>query len=163
MKKILIPLFLLLSLSLSASPEFGYSLSPVGVSLPSGNYGGLNAAFIFAPSGEKHYGDITLSVDLAPTDPYFEGVMLSVSTPLFRVLNHPFSWAFSNPVVWAPVLGAGVQYRLGNEWNVFFSLSPFVFQEVHFVYELLSPFASYSITHESWGWGIYVFRFSYFF
>ena len=128
MKKILIVIILFLSMALGASPTVGYSLAPVGVSLPSGNYGGLNAAFIFAPAGEKHFADITLSVELAPTHPYFEGVMLSLSTPLFRFLDHPFNWAFSNPTMWA----------------------------------LLSPFASYSITAKDWGWGIYIFRFSYF-
>ena len=162
MKKILIVIILFLSMALSASPTVGYSLAPVGVSLPSGNYGGLNVAFIFAPAGEKHFADIALSVELAPTHPYFEGVMLSLSTPLFRLLDHPFNWAFSNPTMWAPVVSAGVQYRIGNEWNARIGLSPLSFQSVNFVYELISPFASYSITAKDWGWGIYIFRFSYF-
>ena len=88
--------------------------------------------------------------------------MLSLSTPLFRLLDHPFNWAFSNPTMWAPVVSAGVQYRIGNEWNARIGLSPLSFQSVNFVYELLSPFASYSITAKDWGWGIYIFRFSYF-
>ena len=164
MKRFIILLMLLpLALSLPAAPTAGYSLAPVGVSLPSGSYGGLTCSVIFSPAGEKHFGDVSLSVDLAPTAPYFEGVALTLSTPVFRSIGHPFDWAFNNKTVWAPVLSAGVQYRLGDEWNVVMGLAPFSFQSTHFVYEFLSPLAFYSVTCSEWGWGIYIMRFSYFF
>lgn len=164
MRRLLFLIAVIFSLSsLAAAPSFGYSLAPVGVSLPSGSYGGITASVIFAPSGESHFGDIALSVDLAPAYPFFEGVSLVVSTPVFRAFRHPFEWAFNNDVVWAPVINAGGQYRLGNEWNVLLGLSPFVFQSTHFVYEFLSAYASYTIDLDKWGWGLYIFRFSYFF
>ena len=163
MRKILIIALLVLSCSLYASPTFGYSLAPVGVSLPAGNYGGLTTALIFSPMGEKHYLDVSVSVDLAPTDPYFEGVSFSLSSPVFRTLRHPFNWAFINPSVWAPTLSAGMQYRPGSEWCVMMGFAPFSFQSTHFVYEFLSPFAIYAITDSQWGWGLYIMRFSYFF
>ena len=164
MRKIVIALSLLmLSLPVFASPSFGYSLAPVGAATPTGHYGGLTISAIFSPAKELHTGDISVSVDLSPVSPFFEGVTMSVSSPLFILLNHPFPWIFSNQVLWAPTMMAGAQYRLGNEWSIVFGLSPFTFQDTHFVYEFLSPYALYSFTSEKWGWGMYVMRFSYFF
>ena len=164
MRKILIAAVLLLSSSfLAASPSFGYSLAPVGVVTPSGSYGGLSISAIFAPYDEAHAGDIAVTVDLSPVKPFFEGVSMTFSSPVFRLLEHPFSWAFTNSVVWAPVFTAGVQYRLGNEWNMLVGFAPLAFQDTHFVYEFFSPFAIYSIKADEWGWGCYILRFSYFF
>ena len=155
-------LFIMSTLPIS-SAALGYSLAPVGVMSPSAEYGGLTASFIFSPYEDVHAGDISISVDLAPVEPFFEGVSVAVSSPLFLTSDHPFSWAFSNPVLWAPRLSAGAWYRLGGSWEVMAGLAPFAFQDTHFIYEFLSPFALYSITAERWGWGMYVMRFSYFF
>ena len=164
MRKILIAAVLLLSSSfLAASPTFGYSLAPVGAVTPSGSYGGLSISAIFAPYDEAHAGDIAVTVDLSPVKPFFEGVSMTFSSPVFRLLEHPFSWAFTNSVVWAPVFTAGVQYRLGNEWNMLVGFAPLAFQDTHFVYELLSPYILWSISDGTLGWGLYVMRFSYFF
>ena len=166
MRKAILILLLLLSISaLPAAPSFGYSLSPVGVSFPSSSYGALSLSAVLAPTGDVHAGDITLSVDLSPVKPFFEGVSLLISMPVFRLLDHPFDWAFTNSVIWAPSISAGVQYRLGNEWNVLMGFSPLSFQDTAFIYEFLSPFAAYSYSGEDsgWGWGMYVMRFAYFF
>ena len=96
-------------------------------------------------------------------DKFFEGVSMTFSSPVFRLLRHPFSWVFTNSVLWAPVFTAGVQYRLGNEWNMIVGFAPLAFQDTHFVYEFFSPFAIYSIEADEWGWGCYILRFSYFF
>lgn len=164
MKKLVIAAILILSSSfLAASPAFGYSLAPVGVVTPSGSYGGLSISAIFAPYDEAHAGDIAVTVDLSPVKPFFEGVSMTFSSPVFRLLRHPFSWVFTNSVLWAPVFTAGVQYRLGNEWNMIVGFAPLAFQDTHFVYEFFSPFAIYSIEADEWGWGCYILRFSYFF
>ena len=164
MRKLFIAFLLLLaSSSLFAAPSFGYSLAPVGAMTATGNYGGLTISAIFSPSKELHTGDISVSVDLSPVTPFFEGVKMNVSTPLFILLDHPFPWIFSNQVLWAPTLMAGAQYRLKNDWSLLFGIAPFTFQDTHFVYEFLSPYAIYSFTSEKWGWGMYVMRFSYFF
>ena len=163
MRKIQIVIVLLASFNLHSAPAFGYSLAPVGVVTPSGSYGGLTASFIFSPYPDVHAGDIRIGVDLSAVYPFFESASLLMSMPVFSTPENPFSWAFMNPVLWTPSISLGVQYRLHNEWNMILGLSPLAFRDSHFIYEALSPFALYSILSGEWGWGIYVFRFSYFF
>ena len=164
MRKAILILLLLLSISaLPAAPSFGYSLSPLGASTPSGSYGGLSASLILSPDKDLHIGDIRVQVDLSPTKPFFEGVSAWASSPVFSLLDHPFGWAFSNPVLWTPTLSAGIQYRLGGEWSIVGGFAPLAFQDTHFVYELLSPYILWSISDGTLGWGLYVMRFSYFF
>ena len=112
---------------------------------------------------DLHIGDIRVQVDLSPTKPFFEGVSAWASSPVFSLLDHPFGWAFSNPVLWTPTLSAGIQYRLGGEWSIVGGFAPLAFQDTHFVYELLSPYILWSISDGTLGWGLYVMRFSYFF
>ncbi len=164
MKKLAALSIVILSLfQLHSSPSFGYSLSPLGASTPSGSYGGLSASLILSPDKDLHIGDIRVQVDLSPTKPFFEGVSAWASSPVFSLLDHPFGWAFSNPVLWTPTLSAGIQYRLGGEWSIVGGFAPLAFQDTHFVYELLSPYILWSISDGTLGWGLYVMRFSYFF
>ena len=162
-RKGLILLLLLLPMCLFSAPSFGYSLAPVGVTTPSGSYGGLTVAIIFSPFPEVHAGDLHLSADFSPVPPFFESAALTLSLPLLSTLRNPFSWAFSNPVLWTPTLTVGAQYRMRDEWNLLLGFSPFAFQDKHFIYEAIAPFAVYSILYKNWGWGMYIFRFSYFF
>lgn len=164
MKKLLIVLLILLSsIPIFSSVSFGYSLAPVGAMTPTGNYGALTISAVFSPYKETHIGDIELSADISPVYPFFEGARAKLSTPVFMLLDHPFEWAFSNPIIWSPLLSVGAEYRLMNEWSITMGLSPFAFQSTHFIYEFLSPYAIYSITSDKWGWGMYVVKFSYFF
>ena len=156
-------LLALLSLPIAAEPSFGYSLAPVGSFMESRSYGALTLSAIFSPDKELHAGDVELSVDISPVFPFFEGASLKVSTPLFQTTGHPFGWAFANTVLWAPSVNVGVRYRPDNEWDAVVGCAPFAFEDTQFIYEFFSPYAVYSLTEESWGWGMYVLRFSYFF
>ena len=164
MKKILLAVIILLSaFNIFSSASFGYSLAPVGAMTPTGNYGALTISAIFSPYKETHIGDMELAIDLSPVYPFFESARARIQSPVFLLLHHPFSWMFHNSVIWSPLLSFGAEYRLRNEWSITMGLSPFAFQNTHFIYEFFSPYAIYSITSDKWGWEMYIMRFSYFF
>ena len=84
---------------------------------------------------------------------------LVVSTPILSTVDHPFNYFFSNKVLWQPTAGVGVQYRAGNEWRLMAQLSPFAFQDMSFMYEILSPYVSMDFNGD-FGWGITIMKFS---
>ncbi len=146
-----------------SSPAIGYSLAPVGELSPNEPYGALNIALFFSPDREIHAGDVEMSVDLSPYGHVFQAANLRISTPVFATTDHPFNVLFPNTMLWAPKVSLGGQYRMPDEWNILLGIAPFSFQDTNFVFEFFSPYALYSITEDSWGWGMYVLRFSYFF
>ena len=162
-RKAMILLLLAASLAVQAAPSVGYSLAPVGSYMPSRSYGALTVSVIFSPDRDMHVGDIEIAADISPVHPFFEGALLRLSTPMFQTTEHAFGWMFPNTMLWAPSVNAGVRYRLYDEWDVIAGIAPFLFRDNQFSYEFFSPYVSYSVTEESWGWGMYVLRFSYFF
>ena len=165
MKRFPVLILILISLAMpaAAKPAVGYSIAPVGEMGANGSFGALNLAFMVSMESSVHAGDIELSVDLSPYGKVFQGADLRVSTPLFAVTDHPFNVLFPNTMLWAPKVSLGGQYRMPDEWNILLGIAPFSFQDTNFVFEFFSPYALYSITEDSWGWGMYVLRFSYFF
>ena len=165
MKRILILLaaLLLSSSFLFASPAFGYSIAPVGERDGDSSYGGLALSFSFSPSREKHIADMDAEVHLSLSDPYFNGVLLRLSSPLFLTTDHVFGNMFPNKVCWGIRLSAGIQYRLRDRFNLILGVSPLWFADTDFTYEFFSPYAVYSFADSKWGFGMYILRFSYFF
>ena len=142
--------------------SFGYSLAPVGQFSGSEPYGGLTASAIVSFSPD-HAGDIELSADFTPYGTFFESARIQVSLPMFLLTDHVFNALFPNPVVWSPRIGTGFQYRMGGEFNLIVSVSPFAFHDKAYSFEFFSPYALYEILESRWGWGIYVMKFSCFF
>ena len=91
--------------------------------------------------------------------PVFRGVNLTLSTPIYQTVDHPFNYVFSNVVLWQPTIGLGMEYRRWNEVRAMVEISPFVFQDAAFMYEILSPYISFDF-NGNWGWGITVMKFS---
>lgn len=160
MKKI-ICLFsvLLISLTLFAAIGGGYSISPVGEKFGEESFGGASLSFYFSPTGLRNIGKVEADVLLSLDKSVFRGVNLTLSSPLFQTVSHPFNYAFSNKVLWQPTLAVGTQYRVGNELRMLVSLSPFVFQDAAFMYEILSPYFFFD-KNGNWGWGITIMKFS---
>lgn len=164
MKRIFISFLLFLSsLSLFAAPSIGYSLGLVGGSTPRDAYGAVNIALIISPDRHIHAGDLEISVDLSGYGTVFQSANVKLYTPIYMTTKHIFNSLFPNTIVWSLMLGTGVEYRLGNEWSILLSLSPFYFHDNNYAFEFFAPYILYSITAEEWGWGMYVIRFSYFF
>ena len=165
MKRFPVLILILISLAMpaAAKPAVGYSIAPVGEMGANGAFGALNLAFMVSMESSVHAGDIELSVNLSTYGRVFQGADLRVSTPLFAVTDHPFNALFPNTMMWAPKLSVGALFRMPDDWNVTIGLSPFAFHDTDYVFEFFSPYILYSITHDKWGWGMYVVRFSYFF
>lgn len=161
MRRIILLLLLLIPSSLY-SVSFGYSLAPVGQFSGQKPYGGLTAAAVISFNPD-HAGDIELSMDLTPYGTFFESARVQVSLPMLLLTDHAFNALFPNPVVWSPRIGTGFQYRMGNEFNLLVSLSPFAFHDKAYSFEFFSPYVLYEILEGRWGWGLYVMKFSCFF
>lgn len=161
MRRIILLLLLLIPSSLY-SVSFGYSLAPVGQFSGQEPYGGLTAAAVVSFNPD-HAGDIELSMDLTPYGTFFESARVQVSLPMLLLTDHAFNALFPNPVVWSPRIGTGFQYRMGNEFNLLVSLSPFAFHDKSYSFEFFSPYVLYEILEGRWGWGLYVMKFSCFF
>ncbi len=99
---------------------------------------------------------------LSPVSPFFNGVNIKISSPLFLTIKHPFSFIFPNTVYWSPRLTVGTQYRMDNEWNLYLSLAPLSFQDTSYIYEFFSPYALYNANENSWGYGAYIMKFTVF-
>ena len=160
MKKLLLLLTLIcFSLSLYAI-DFGYSIAPVGEKSPSGDsFGAMSISFLVSPLGESRVGTVEVEALLAATDDIFEGVNLKISSPIFSSLENPFGFLFANATLWSPKASVGTQYRVGEGWDIYMGIAPFNFQDTDFVYEFLSPYATYNVSTGSWGYGAYVMRF----
>ena len=164
MKRIAAALLLLLPLcSLSAGPALGYSLAPVGEMNADGSYGALDIALFFSFDSDLHAGDIEVSADISPYGRWFQGVNMRLSTPVFATADHPFNVLFPNTVLWTPKVSVGASFRMNDDWSVNIGIAPFAFQDIDYIFEFFSPYVLYSVTRQSWGWGMYILRFSYFF
>ena len=161
MKRILMMVLLVLPCTLYAV-SFGYSLAPVGQFSGSEPYGGLTAAAILSFNSD-HAGDIELSADFTPYGTFFESARIQVSLPMLLIHDHVFNALFPNPVVWSPRIGTGFQYRMGNEFNILVSVSPFAFHDWSYSFEFFSPYIVKSLVDNDWGWGMYIMKFSCFF
>ena len=160
MKKIIsLTLILLLALSLYAGIGGGYSVSPIGETFADEHFGGASISGYFSPTGLRNIGKIEVDVLLAMKSPVFRGVNLTLSTPIYQTVDHPFNYVFSNRVLWQPTIGVGVQYRNDNNFRAMVEISPFVFQDAAFMYEILSPYVSFDFKG-NYGWGITIMKFS---
>lgn len=92
----------------------------------------------------------------------FTGLTADLSFSTFRLYEHPFGFMFTNPVVWSPRISAGVVWD--RDWDLAwrFGLSLFDFQDVHFSYSFLRPFVNFDLDFDYVGWGIDLFRVTYF-
>ena len=164
MKKVLVLLLVsVLLLPLSATVMGGYSLSMVGEKSPVDSaFGALSISALFSPWSETHVGDIEVEALLSPVSPFFNGVNMKISSPLFLTIHHPFAFIFPNTVYWAPRLTFGAQYRMEDEWNLYMGFAPLSFQDTGYNYEFLSPYALYNVKENKWGYGAYIMRFTVF-
>lgn len=164
MRKIISVLILLLILTpVLATVQGGYSLAPVGEHSPLGDdFGALSMAVSFSPWAETRVGDMEVELLLSPVAPFFNGINMKISSPLFLTVRHPFGFMFPNPVYWAPRVSVGAQYRMDTEWNLYASFSPFTFQDTRYIYEFLSPYMLYNFNENKWGYGAYILRFTVF-
>ena len=160
MKKIVcLILSVFLTLSLWAGIGGGYSISPVGEKFGDENFGGAAISGYFSPTGLKNIGKMEGDILFSMKSPVFRGVNLTISSPIYQTVDHPFNYVFSNIVLWQPTIGLGMEYRRGNEVRAMVEISPFVFQDAAFMYEILSPYISFDF-NGNWGWGITVMKFS---
>lgn len=163
MRRVLLFVFITLSLvSFLPAASFGYSLAPVGQVSGHGAYGGLTASFIMS-FDRNHAGDIEVAADFTPYGTFFESAKVQISTPMLLMTDHVFNALFPNPVVWSPRIGTGFQYRMGNEFNILVSVSPFAFHDWSYSFEFFSPYIVKSLVDNDWGWGMYIMKFSCFF
>ncbi|MCI7605247.1 MAG: hypothetical protein MSS69_00650 [Spirochaetales bacterium] len=158
-KTICLLLALFITLSLFAGIGGGYSISPVGEKFGDENFGGAAISGYFSPTGLKNIGKMEGDILFSMKSPVFRGVNLTISTPIYQTVDHPFNYVFSNIVLWQPTIGLGMEYRMGNEVRAMVEISPFVFQDAAFMYEILSPYISFDF-NGNWGWGITVMKFS---
>ena len=158
-KTICLLLALFITLSLFAGFGGGYSISPVGEKFGDENFGGAAISGYFSPTGLKNIGKIEGDILFSMKSPVFRGVNLTISSPIYQTVDHPFNYVFSNVVLWQPTIGLGMEYRRGNEVRAMVEISPFVFQDAAFMYEILSPYISFDF-NGNWGWGITVMKFS---
>ena len=152
-------ILVLLAMSLYASFGGGYSVYPIGERFGDESFGGAAISGYISPTGLNNKGKVEADVLLSMVRPVFRGVNLVVSTPILSTVDHPFNYFFSNKVLWQPTAGVGVQYRAGNEWRLMAQLSPFAFQVMSFMYEILSPYVSMDFNGD-FGWGITIMKFS---
>ena len=160
MKKIVsLILILFLVSSIWAGIGGGYSVSPIGEKFGDEHFGGASISGYFSPTGLGNIGKIEADVLVSMKSPVFRGVNLTLSSPVFQTVDHPFNYVFSNRVLWQPTIGVGVQYRNGNRLRAMVEVSPFVFQDAAFMYEILSPYISFDF-QGNYGWGITIMKFS---
>ena len=160
MKKIVsLILILFLVSSIWAGIGGGYSVSPIGEKFGDEHFGGASISGYFSPTGLKNIGKIEGDILFSMKSPVFRGVNLTISSPIYQTVDHPFNYVFSNVVLWQPTIGLGMEYRRGNEVRAMVEISPFVFQDAAFMYEILSPYISFDF-NGNWGWGITVMKFS---
>ena len=152
-------ILVLLAMSLYASFGGGYSVYPIGERFGDESFGGAAIGGYISPTGLNNKGKVEANVLLSMVRPVFRGVNLVVSTPILSTVDHPFNYVFSNVVLWQPTIGLGMEYRRGNEVRAMVEISPFVFQDAAFMYEILSPYISFDF-NGNWGWGITVMKFS---
>ena len=158
-KTICLLLALFITFSLFAGIGGGYSVSPVGEKFGENHFGGAAISGYISPTGLRNIGKVEADILLSMKSPVWRGVNLTVSTPIYQTVNHPFNYLFSNRVLWQPSIGVGVQYRAEKSVRAMVEISPFVFQDAAFMYEILSPYVSYDFKG-NWGWGITVMKFS---
>ncbi len=150
-------ILILAAASLTASPAVTYSFSQVGEKCGNGSFGSFTVALGFSPEKEKPYGAVELSA-LIGFDRFFQGVDISLSTPVVALSNDVFSYAFSNRVLWEPTIGLLAQYRLsGERWHFGFLVSPFKFTDSSFSYEFMSPYFTFGLDGGT-TWGIRVMK-----
>ena len=160
MKKIISLIFiLLLVFSLYAGIGGGYSVSPIGENFGDEHFGGAAISGYFSPTGLRNIGKVEADVLLSMKSPVFRGVNLTLSTPIYQTVDHPFNYVFSNRVLWQPTIGVAVQYSNNNNSRATDELSPFAFQNAEFMYEILSPYVSFDFKG-NYGWGITIMKFS---
>ncbi len=156
-KTVSIGVIILIACILTASPAVTYSFSQMGEKCGETSFGSFTAALGFSPEKEKPYGAVEVGV-LLGFDRFFQGVDISLSTPLVALSNDVFSYAFSNRVLWEPTIGVVAQYRIsGERWMFGFLVSPFKFTDSSFSYEFLSPYFTFGLNGER-SWGIRVMR-----
>lgn len=159
MKRRITTIIILVSIvsALTASPAFTYSFSQMGEKCGDSGFGSFTAALGFSPEKEKPYGAVEISA-LLGFDRFFQGVDISLSTPLLALSNDVFSYAFSNRVLWEPTIGLLAQYRSsGERWMFGFLVSPFKFTDSSFSYEFLSPYFTFGLDGGR-VWGIRVMK-----
>ena len=160
MKKIIsLILTFLLAFSLYAGIGGVYSVSLLGETFGDEHFGGAALSGYFSPTGLRNIGKIEADLLLSMKSPVFRGVNLTLSTPVYQTVDHPFNYVFSNRVLWQPTIGVGVQYRNNNNFRAMVEISPFVFQDAAFMYEILSPYVSFDFKG-NYGWGITIMKFS---
>ncbi len=156
-KTVSIGVIILIACILTASPAVTYSFSQMGEKCGETSFGSFTAALGFSPEKEKPYGAVEVGV-LLGFDRFFQGVDISLSTPLVALSNDVFSYAFSNRVLWEPTIGVVAQYRIsGERWMFGFLVSPFKFTDSSFSYEFLSPYFTFGLNGER-AWGIRVMK-----
>ena len=156
-KTVSIGVIILIACVLTASPAVTYSFSQMGEKCGETSFGSFTAALGFSPEKEKPYGAVEVGV-LLGFDRFFQGVDISLSTPLVALSNDVFSYAFSNRVLWEPTIGVVAQYRTnGERWMFGFLVSPFKFTDSSFSYEFLSPYFTFGLNGER-AWGIRVMK-----
>ncbi len=156
-KTVSIGVIILIACILTASPAVTYSFSQMGEKCGEASFGSFTAALGFSPEKEKPYGAVEVGV-LLGFDRFFQGVDISLSTPLVALSNDVFSYAFSNRVLWEPTIGVVAQYRIsGERWMFGFLVSPFKFTDSSFSYEFLSPYFTFGLNGER-AWGIRVMK-----
>lgn len=92
----------------------------------------------------------------------FTGLNVDLSFSTFRLYYHPFDFMFTNPVIWSPRISVGVVWDSGWKTAWRFGLSLLDFQDVHFSYSFLRPFVNFDFDFDYVGWGIDLFRVTYF-
>ncbi|MGN1164686.1 MAG: hypothetical protein ACI4S4_07790 [Candidatus Ornithospirochaeta sp.] len=158
-KTISILILAVISLSLWAGWGGGYSISPVGEVFGDDNFGGAAISGYVSPTGLRNVGKVECDLLLSLSSPAFRGVNMTLSTPLFQTVRHPFNYVFSNTVLWQPTVALGAQYRRGGEWRAMIEFAPFTFQDTAFMYEVFSPYISVDMDGDM-GWGICIMKFS---
>lgn len=155
---------LIVAAALFGGVGIGYSIAPFGeVAADNSEFYALSSSFIFSPSLKNHIGEIEADVALSYTAPFFNGLKLKLSSPLFILKNHPFDFLFPNDVLWAPKLSLGAEYRMKRDIALFAALSPFAFFDTDFAYEFFSPFVLYDFNQKNLGLGMYIMKFSVYF
>lgn len=156
-RTLFIIIFILAATVAAASPAVTYSFSQMGEKCGESSFGSFTVALGFSPEKEKPYGAVEVSA-LLGFDRFFQGVDISLSTPILTLSNDVFSYAFSNRVLWEPTIGLIAQYRSSGEmWMFGFLVSPFKFTDSSFSYEFLSPYFTFGLDGGR-AWGIRVMK-----
>lgn len=156
-----IAVFLVLS-SVAASAvaaAFSYGLSATGESIGSSSFGGVGIDLEIGVFDDP-YLNLGTEVVLSP---FFESVQLYVSTYPLATLAHPFSFMFTNSMLYNPGLRLGGRFSPSSGWSLRAELAILMLRDTKFRYEFFSPIVSYSFSDSSFGWGITLLRVSYVF